>query len=120
MIFPKQLRTLAKIVKVASLAEDGQHGGDGGVGHGQGDGKETLLAAKRPQSLEQQVGQHGAVHGQEQPPGGELHALNADHHQVGLGELDQVHKVFHFHRCTHFHSVFLNRMICCMGAPFKN
>ena len=42
------------------------HGGDGGVGHwGQGEGKEALVTSKRLQSLEQQVGEQGAVHGQE-------------------------------------------------------
>ena len=72
-------------------------------GTGQGEGKEGLVTSKRLQSLEQQVGEQGAVHGQEEPPGGELHPLAADDHQVRLGELDQVHQVFHVYHCTHFH-----------------
>ena len=34
-------------------------------GTGQGEGKEGLVTSKRLQSLEQQVGEQGAVHGQE-------------------------------------------------------
>ena len=88
------------IIEIAAFTEDCQHGGDGGEGQGQGDGKQPLLPW--PQGL-QQAGQHGAVHGQEKPPGGELHPLAADDHQVRLGELDQVHQVFHVYHCTHFH-----------------
>ena len=60
-------------------------------GTGQGEGKEGLVTSKRLQSLEQQVGEQGAVHGQGEPQSGEL---AADDHQDGLGELDQVPRFF--------------------------
>ena len=74
-----------------------------GEGQGQGDGKQTLVSWS--QGL-QQVGQQRAMHGQEKPPGGKLHPLHGDHHQVRWGELDQVH---HFFGCKHFQGVFLNQ-----------
>ena len=60
-------------------------------------------------NLDKQVGQQGAVQGQHKPPGGELHPLQGDNHQVWWGELDQVHQVFQFFRRKHFQGVYLKQ-----------